>query len=164
MIDQSTFNFPTIVEGKNLTATVLAEEGEGLDFHYRVRFSDGYEDVFNEQEGKLVGLRGPGSQPYADAIKYDVKHYIGLDTDKFRYVFPEVVDGEKVNVWVFEEEEEDEEENMSTSYNVHVKKEYRFHLMKVGDSWMMSNRNEKKLSDSDRKLAQNVEDMLIALV
>ncbi len=162
MIGQSTFTFPAIVNGQTLSATVLGEEGEGRDFHYRVRFSDQYEDVFHIEKDLLVGLRGAGSQPYADAIKYDVKHSIGLDSDKFWYVFADVIKGEPLNVWIFEGEEEDEEENVYTTYNVHVKGKYVFHLMQVAGKWIVSTRAE--LQHVDMKLAEKVEDLLIAVI
>lgn len=160
MIDQNIFNFTVVVAGKVQRAYILAEEGEDRDFHYRVRFEDGYEDVFHEVQGELLGLRGAESAAYAEAIKYDVHHYIGLNTDAFWYVFREQVGDEVVNVWIFEEEEEDEEENLSTSWNVHYKKEYRFHLMKVGDIWMVSNRNGKDIPAVDRELSKKVEFVL----
>jgi len=154
--------FPVRINEKNLTATVLGEEGEGRDFYFRVGFSDGYEDVFYTVKEKLVGLKGEDSQPYADAIRYDVAHCIGLDTDRFWYVFGEEKNGEYFNVWIFEGEEEDEEENVYSTYNVHVKGKYQFHLIRVGDGWMASNRNDG--GQVDMQLAQKVEDLLIALL
>ncbi len=160
MIDQSIFNFTVSVNGKEERAYVLSEEGEGRDFYYRVKFSDAYEDVFHVVEDKLVGLRGASSEAYAEAIKYDVHHYIGLNTDAFWYVFRDLVGDEIVNVWIFEEEDEDEEENLSTYWNVHYKKQYRFHLMKVGDNWMVSNKYEKDIPAIDRELSIKVEHLL----
>lgn len=160
MIDQSILNFTVSVAGKEERAYVLAEEGEGRDFYYRVKFSDSFEDVFHEVDGRLVGLRGEISQPYADAIRYDIHHFIGLNTDAFWYVFREEIGEEVVNVWIFEEEDEDEEENLSTSWNVHYKKEYRFHLMKVGDTWMVSNKYGKDIPAVDRELSRKVEFVL----
>lgn len=160
MIGQEVFNFTVSVAGKEERAYVLAEEGEGRDFYYRVKFSDAYEDVFHMVDDKLVGLRGTSSDAYAEAIKYDVHHFIGLNTDAFWYVFRDLVGDEVVNVWIFEEEEEDEEENLSTSWNVHYKKEYRFHLMKVGDTWMVSNKYGKDIPAVDRELSKKVEFVL----
>jgi hypothetical protein len=160
MLDQTIFNFTVSVNGKEERAYVLSEEGEGRDFHYRVKFSDAYEDVFHVVEDKLVGLRGAGSDAYAEAIKYDIHHYIGLNTDAFWYVFRDLVGDEIVNVWIFEEEDEDEDENLSTSWNVHYKKEYRFHLIKVGDHWMVSNKYEKDIPAVDRELSIKVEHLL----
>lgn len=160
MIDQEVFNFTVSVNGKEERAYVLAEEGEGRDFYYRVKFSDAYEYVFHMVDDKLVGLRGASSDAYAEAIKYDVHHFIGLNTDAFWYVFRDLVGDEVVNVWIFEEEEEDEEENLSTCWNVHYKKEYRFHLMKVGDTWMVSNKYSKDIPAVDRELSKKVEFVL----
>lgn len=164
MAEQVTLSFPVIVSGEEKKASILAEEGEGRDFYYRVRFSDGYEDVFHELDGTLVGLRGHESQPYAEAIKYDVNHYIGLNTDEFWYVFPERIGDETVNVWIFQEEDEDEELNLSTSWNVHYKKEYRFHLLKVADTWMVANRYGKDIPGTDRELSYKVELVLKTLL
>ena len=164
MIDQSTFSFPAIVAGKSLRATVVGEEGEGRDFLYRIKFDDGYEDVFFVDGHKAGGHLGASSQPYAEAIKYDVGHFIGLDTDKFWYVFADEIDGEIANVWIFEEETEDEEEVIHASFNVFIKKQYRFHLLQVGDTWMLSVREGTVLSESDKILAQKIEDVLIALL
>jgi hypothetical protein len=164
MIGITTFTFPVIVNGNKLSATVLGEEGEDRDFHYRVGFSNQYEDVFHVVNDRLVGMRGKDSDAYAEAIKYDVGLSIGLDSDKFWYVFQELVEGEPLNVWVFEQEEEDEEENIYTTFNVHVKGKYRFHLMNVGDGWIASTKNEMPLTESDRMLAEKVEDLLIALL
>ena len=164
MIDQNIFNFTVTVNGKEERAYVLGEEGEGRDFYYRVKFSDEYEDVFHEVDGQLVGLRGESSVPYAEAIKYDVHHYIGLNTDAFWYVFRDQVGNEIVNVWIFEEEEEDEEENLSTSWNVHYKKEYRFHLMQAGGTWLVSNRYGKDIPNVDRDLSRKVEHVLKTLL
>src|SRR5688500_8745567 len=108
---ETIFSFPVLINGKPFTATVVSEEGEGRDFYYRVQFSDGYEDVFHVENDEMVGLRGNTSKPYAEAIKYDVHHYIGLNSDNFWDVFSYEMDGEKINVWIFEEEDEDEEEN-----------------------------------------------------
>lgn len=160
MIDPSILNFPVLIAGKEERAYVLAEEGEGRDFYYRVKFSDAYEDVFHMADGKLTGLRGASSEPYAEAIRYDIHHVIGLNTDAFWYVFREQVGDEMVNVWIFEEEEEDENENLSVSWNVHYKKEYRFHLMKAGDMWMVSNRYGKEIPSVDRELSKKVEFVL----
>jgi hypothetical protein len=164
MIDHSTFSFPVIVAGKSLRATVLAEEGEGREFLYRVRFDDGYEDVFFVDQDEVGGHLGVSSQPYAEAIKFDVGHYIGLNTDKFLYVFQDEIEGEMVNVWIFEEEAEDEEEVIHTSYNVIVRNQYRFHLLQVGDGWMLSVREGTVLSESDKKLAEKIEDLLFAIL
>jgi hypothetical protein len=157
---ETIFSFGVLIDGKPFTATVINEEGEGRDFYYRVQFSDGYEDVFHEENGEMVGLRGDTSKPYSDAIKYDVHHYIGLNSDNFWDVFPYEMDGEKINIWIFEEEDEDEQENLSTSWNVHYKKEYRFHMMNVGGIWMVSNRNGKDIPAIDRELSKTVEHYL----
>jgi hypothetical protein len=163
MVDRSTFSFPVIVAGKSLRATVLAEEGEGRDFLYRVRFEDGYEDVFFVDGDKVGGQLGTTSQPYADAIKYDVGHFIGLNADKFWYVFQDEFDGEIVNVWIFEEEEEDEDEVIRDSFNVFIKKKYRFHLLNMGDSWLLGNREENSLSETDQLLAEKIGELLMTL-
>lgn len=165
MFDHSTFHFPTIVNGKNLTATVLSEEGEGRDFLYRVRFDDGYEDVFFVKGEEAGGHNGTTSQPYADAIKYDVGHFIGLNTDNFWYVFQDEIEGEIVNVWIFEEEEEDEEDEgvIHSSYNVLIKKQYRFHILNMGDSWLLGHRENKPLTETDNRLAEKIGELLMAL-
>lgn len=164
MRGSTTFTFPAVVNGTKLSATVLGEEGEGRDFHYRVLFSDHYEDVFHVVDDRLVGLRGKDSEAYAEAIKYDVGHSIGLDSDRFWYVFQESIEGQAINIWVFEGEEEDEEENTYATYNVHYKGKYHFHLLKVADEWIMSTRKEGPLSESDKLIAEKVEDLLIALL
>jgi len=63
-----------------------------------------------------------------------------------------------------QQEEEDEEENIYSTFSVHVKGKYRFHLMNIGDGWMTSTKNEISLSESERQLAEKVEDLLIALI
>lgn len=158
------FHFTVVLNGQEQEAYVLAEESEGRDFHYRVRFSDGYEDVFHEVEGQLLGLRGATSIPYAEAIQDDVHHFIGLDTDAFWYVFRAPIGDAMVNVWVFEEQEEDEEEHVYTSWNVHYTREYRFHLLKAGDQWMVSNRYGKDIPSVDRSLSEKVEFLLKTLL
>ena len=61
-------------------------------------------------------------------------------------------------------EEEDEEENLSTSWNVHYKKEYRFHLMQAGGTWLVSNRYGKDIPNVDRDLSRKVEHVLKTLL
>ena len=158
MDEENEFNFPAIVNGKEQAATVLSEEGGGLGHLFRIRFSDGYEDLFSTKDGKPYGLKGEASQPYADAAGNDMYNFLRWVPEHFWTVLPyETADG-PVNIWIFDELEEapDDEGGPYYSCNVYVGSEYRFHMMYVVDGYYPVKRNNGPLTDDDQFLAEFV--------
>lgn len=132
MVHTSTIEFPVNVKGKELLATVLEEEFNPVQYVYRISFSDGHEDSFYISEfGSVQGTKS-NSAPYSRAIKNDLFPIIGLDKSKFFYVFPEVLDGTKINVWIIESETEEGER----IFKVYYGGGYHFELKKQNQKWL----------------------------
>jgi hypothetical protein len=147
--------FPVHVGGKPMLATVLAEEGNAVQFAYRIRFSNGYEDLFCLDEGVIEGDNKETSVPYAKAIRNDIVNVINLDPDSFWHVFQHPVDGMATNVWVIEKE---------GAYKVYYNEYYRFELKQEQDEWIVSSSSKDPADKIDPVIAAKVETHLKALV
>ena len=145
--------FPVYVGGKPMLATVIAEEGNPVQFVYRIRFSNGYEDVFTLDEGMVEGDNRETSLPYAKAIRNDIVNVINLDHDSFWKVFQHPVDGIATNIWVIEKEK---------IFMVHYNEYYRFELKEEDSEWIVSSKDPD--SKIDPVIAEKVETILKALV
>jgi hypothetical protein len=147
--------FPVQVGGKPMMATVIGEEGNPVQFVYRIRFSNGYEDTFCLDEGIIEGDNKETSAPYAKAIRNDMVNVINLDPDSFWHIFQHPIDGIATNVWVIEKE---------GCYQVFYNEYYRFELKQEENEWIVSSRS-KDLSDKiDPVIAAKVEAMLRAMI
>lgn len=147
--------FPVHVGGKPMLATIMNEEGNEVQFAYRIRFSNGYEDVFCLEEGIVEGDNKETSIPYAKAIRNDIVNVIKLDENKFWQVFQHPVDGISTNVWVIEKEE---------AYQVFYNEYYRFELKLEENEWIVSSRSKDPDNKIDPVIAGKVEAMLKAIV
>ena len=125
-------DFNVNVDGQRLTASVVEEIIPSYQFIYRVRFSNGFEDLFYLGENGIRGDKAD-SAAYAKAISMDMDQVVGLDTSNFYHVFEEIVNGSLTNVWVVRRE------NKSIiSYAVYYNRFYRFELAKDGMHWAAS--------------------------
>jgi hypothetical protein len=132
MVQTSTIAFPVNLGGKELLATILEEEFNPVQYVYRILFSDGHEDSFTVSEfGKIEGTK-INSTLYSKAIKNDLFPIIGLDKSKFFYVFPEVINGIKTNVWIVENDTEEGEQ----IFKVYYQGDYHFELKKGNGKWL----------------------------
>lgn len=125
-------DFNVSVDGQRMTASVVEEIIPSYQFIYRVRFSNGFEDLFYLGES---GIRGDktDSAPYAKAISMDMDQVVGLDTNNFYHVFEEKVNGTLTNIWVIKRENK-----TKVSYAVYYNRFYRFELAKDGAHWAAS--------------------------
>lgn len=147
--------FPVHVGGKPMLATVVAEEGNEVQFAYRIRFSNGYEDVFVLDEGIVEGDNKETSLPYAKAIRNDIVNVINLDENKFWQVFQHPVDGIPTNIWVIEKD---------GAFQVYYNEYYRFELKLEENEWIVSSRSKDPNNKIDPVIAAKVEAMLRAMV
>ena len=147
--------FPIYVGGKPMMATVLGEEGNNVQFAYRIRFSNGYEDVFCLDEGMIEGDNKETSIPYAKAIRNDIVNVINLEPGKFWHIFQHPVDGISTNIWIIEKE---------GVYKVYYNEYYRFELVEEGNEWIVSSRLKNPSDKIDPVIAEKVETHLKALV
>ena len=125
-------DFNVSVGGKRLTASVVEEIIPPVQFIFRVRFSNGFEDLFSIGEGGIRGEKA-GSDAYAQAISMDIDQVIGMDTNSFYHIFEEMIDGLLTNVWVIKRENK-----TKVSYAVYYNRFYRFELAKDGSQWSAS--------------------------
>ena len=147
--------FPVWVGGKPMNARVMAEEGNAVQFAFRIRFSNGYEDVFVLDEGLIEGDNKETSLPYAKAIRNDIVNVINLDTEKFYHIFQHPVDGIATNIWVIEKE---------GVYKVYYNEYYRFEVKKEDDKWIVSTTSKNPDEKIDKVIAEKVKHLLTALV
>jgi hypothetical protein len=134
--------FPVKVNGRRMTASVEEEIDHPLHNCFRVRFSDGFEDIFYLDEDFLVGTNEK-SVAYAKAIRLDIGNVIGLDTSRFYHIFQEIIDGIITNIWVIENDAEDNE----VCYAVYYNEFYRFELKRAGDKWEAAYKSGDKINE-----------------
>ncbi len=133
---QPPVQFPVFVEGKRMKALVLEETDHIEQTIFRVRFSDGFEDEFElEDDGQVYGS-GIASIPYAKAIRIDLNQVLGLDPGRFFYIYQEMIDGIKANIWVVEGDSEENE----IIYKVYYNEFFRFALKKENNNWIVSHK------------------------
>ena len=123
--------FKCIVNGKELTATLVGTIDHPLYHIFRVKFSDGFEDDFTyeDEEGKLEGDK---KEPqYANAIENDLTALFGSSRDMEIYVLRTEIGNEETNVWVLEDDY-----NKDLLYEVHYNGDYRFHMALEGENWV----------------------------
>jgi hypothetical protein len=99
-------SFPVDVVGIKQQATVIEDVSDIEAFKYKVRFDDGFEDVFTIIEGGQVYIQSsqPGYDYYSDALVHDLYQLQGIEPGVFFYVLPISLKGEPVNAWLKEEE------------------------------------------------------------
>ncbi len=147
--------FPVNVGGKPMLATVMNEEGNEVQFGYRIRFSNGYEDVFCLDEGMVEGDNKETSIPYAKAIRNDIVNVINLDTARFWQVFQHPVNGISTNIWVIEKD---------GVYKIYYNEYYRFELKLEENEWIVSSGSKDPGNKIDPVIAGKVETLLRAMV
>jgi len=162
MIATSPIEFPVTVKGKQLQATLIAEEGTAIDFAYRVAFSDGYQDLFafDEESGRLYGVEGEEQAIYAAALENDLSILINLDTKKFYYVFQHVIGNEPINIWI----KEGIDEHYAPAYQVYYQQHYQFELHQAGNHWIVSSRSKDPDHFIDEVLAERIKFVLDSLL
>lgn len=125
-------SFPVCVDGELMTASVVEEIIPPYHFIFRVRFSNGFEDMFYLGDAGIMGDR-PNSAPYAEAISRDIDHVVGMDPDNFYHIFQEDIDGISTNIWVIRKET-----RSKISYAVYYNRFYRFEVTKEEGKWVAS--------------------------
>lgn len=124
--------FPVEVNGVGMTASVVEEIIPPYQFTFRIKFSNGFEDLFDVGE---AGTRGKKEQsaPYAKAISLDIRSAMGLDPSRFYHIFQEEIKGKRTNVWVMEKDTA-----TGVAYAVYYDGFYRFEVKKFGKQWIPS--------------------------
>ena len=150
-------NFPVTVEGVPMTASVLEEIIPPYQFIFRVKFSNGFEDLFYLGETGIHGDR-INSAPYAKAISMDMDQVVGLDPSRFYHIFQEKIDGLLTNVWVIEIWLDSK-----TSYAVYYNRFYRFELTRQKEKWVATT-TAKIYPNINFKLARKVGFLLDSLL
>jgi len=125
-------NFPVFVDGEQMIASVIDEIIPPHQFIFKVRFSNGYEDLFYLGDAGIHGGRA-NSPAYAKAISMDIDHVLGLDPERFYHIFQEEIDGLMTNVWVIEKED-----SSKVYYAVYYNRLYRFELTRENSQWIVS--------------------------
>ena len=123
-------NFPVLVNGVGMTASVVEEIIPPYQFIFRVKFSNGFEDRFYVGDAGVYGDRD-NSTAYANAISTDIGYVIGMAPDAFYHVFQENIEGTITNVWVIERKTD-----AKTSYAVYYNRFYRFELTREKGEWV----------------------------
>jgi hypothetical protein len=157
MTDTYPISFPVTVDGEQMTASVIEEIVPPFHFIYRVRFSNGYEDLFYLGDAGIMGDR-ENSAVYSKALSNDIDHVVGMDPHKFYHIFQENINGVVTNIWVIERESVS-----GISYAVYYNRFYRFELTKDGDNWVAST-TAKVYPNINFKLARRVGYMLDSLL
>ncbi len=151
MNEEKIIKFPVYVGGKPMLATIVSEESNPVQPIYRIRFSNGYEDVFCLDEGTIEGDNKETSIPYAKAIRNDIINVINLDTKKFWHIFQHPIDGIATNVWVIEKD---------NAYQVFYNEYYRFELKLEENEWIVSSRSKDPHHKIDPVIAEKAESIL----
>lgn len=152
--------FPVFVKGKPLIASVVEVVENPVQYSYRIRFSDGYEDIFTLDDGAIDAKKGENSKIYIKAIRNDITQVARLNTGKFYHVFQDKIDGQVTNIWIIESEDE----NGETYYGVYYNEFYRFELRQVQGEWIWSTRSKEPGVTINEDIAGKVQKILYSLV
>lgn len=152
-----TIDFPVEVNGVKLMASILEEIIPPYQIEFRIKFSNGYEDIFRVGEIGVMG-RKEGSAAYAKAISKELPIVIGMDPNKFYQVFQYKIDGFVNNVWVIEGETEGK-----IAYKVFYNRLYRFELQGEPKNWRVTS-TSKIFREIDEDLATRVGYLLDSLL
>jgi len=152
--------FPVIVNGEPLVASVIEVDENPAQHSYRIQFSNGYEDIFTLDDGMIEADKGETSKSYIKAIRNDISNVIGLDTNKFYYIFQDKLDGIIINIWIIEKEDEKNE----TYYAVYYNERYRFELRKVNEQYIYSTRSKQAGIVINEDIAKKASQILYSLV
>ena len=132
MVTYPRIKFPCHVEGKELVAEVLAQETNPGHFNFATKFSDGFEDTFIHEESSGIWRATRNKKTiYLEKIKDDLSALTRYQIDRHYLSFRHQLEGQTVNIWVFETEWEDG----SVLYTVYYKGEYQFEMKKVRGAW-----------------------------
>ena len=154
--------FPVVVNGKNLIATVEEEVDHPVQVIYRISFSDGFFDEFclDDELETITGDKGKETIPYADAIRNDINFVSFIEADKFYHVFQERINGVKTNVWVIEKQDDSGEIYFAIYYNCF----YRFELRRLGEEWISLSKSKVERDYIDPELAKKAGYLLYSMV
>lgn len=152
-----TIDFPVEVNGVKLMASIIEEIIPPYQIEFRIKFSNGYEDIFRVGEIGVMG-RKDGSAPYARAIAKELPIVVGMDPNKFYHVFQYKIDGAVNNVWVIEGETENK-----VAYKVFYNRLYRFELTGEPKNWKVTS-TSRLYREVDEDLATRVGYLLDSLL
>lgn len=151
-------SFPVNVVGIRQQATVLADVSDMASFRYRVRFEDGFEDIFTIIEGPEISIEGKknGFEYYASALLSDLYILTNIEPVIFFYTLPMMLEGESINVWLMQEEPTlGDEECVMVSYNQRL----QFELYLADGSWKYREL-KRPLTTAEKKLAIELTDTM----
>jgi hypothetical protein len=148
-------DFPCIVKGKPLIASLTHMEYNPINIIYVVSFSDGYESQFlikdYDPDSLWIDMRnaekrkGEADISYAKAISPDLNALCGFTLhQEIHLIVMDVPTEAGVNVWVQQDRIE------PWAYSVYYKNDYRFTLERLGKRWKAYSRrqvNPEKLSE-----------------
>ena len=146
-------SFPVDVVGLLQQATVLEDLSDISCYKYKVRFSDGTEDIFTiiEEPELYIKASKVGYDHYASSLLDDVYELTKIIPGLFFYVLPSSIAGEAINVWMVEEEPDPGEKDcVMVSY----KRKLRFQLYLANEEtgWKVRELSYK-LNPDEKKLA-----------
>lgn len=152
-----TIDFPVEVNGIKLIASIIEEIIPPYQIEFKIKFSNGYEDVFRVGEIGVEG-RKDSSAPYAKAISKELPIVVGMDPNSFYHVFQYKIDGAVNNVWVIEGETDNK-----TVYKVFYNRLYRFELSGEPKNWTIT-QSSRIYREVDEDLAMRVGYLLDSLL
>jgi hypothetical protein len=133
----SPVQFPVRILNKTLTGSVVEQIADFKHFTLRIRFSDGFEDIFRLDENGDVNGTTEESIIYGQSVRNDIGVLIGLEPDEQYHVFEEEINGRVTNIWVFERDDV----LSQTVYAVYFNNMYRFELRRNGVTWVASTKS-----------------------
>ena len=116
--------FETVVEGKRVKASITHQEDNGLQFIYRITFSDGYSASFVAPMQAGQWHNEELASPYAKAVRDDLNAICGFLPGKPAFCIRLKSEKEAFNVWIVPHVFK------PRHYTVFYKGDYRFDLRK----------------------------------
>jgi hypothetical protein len=147
--------FPVRVYGKRIIANVVEQYGSSDQFVLRVRFSDGFEDIFHlNEDGNIFGSTDR-SHPYEISLNKDISILIGMDKNRNYHVIEAMIDDVITNVWIIDRSDS----STAVVYAVYYNNLYRFELKRNKNTWIAFSKS--KLSPViNQAIRERVEELL----
>ena len=145
-------NFPVSVMGKDLIATITHLMNDPILNSFKIKFSDGYEDVFTLDEDGAIGSSDMSAgKQYAFVIKDDLYCLCLMDAEEKVWNFQYLINETIGNVWVRKTEH---------VYKIYTEGDYHFQVVKREGQWFSENVRKIEPRPIDEDLAKKVIAML----
>jgi hypothetical protein len=142
-----------MVNGKQLPAMIFERENKS----YRVRFNNGFEDVFTlvGEDDNLdpIGTK-PGWQTYSPGLLNELRILRDLDDGQFVKVFTHVINEKIINVWIVKQDGE----QPGDAYYIYFDGRCQFKMMKPGKTLEITH------YDSDEEINLRIAEMVVKLL